>query len=149
MKQSIEQILWFDHIWCLPLIICSFCMELKLFFTLIQLVLKLCDFFPKQWKPLIIANTTSIVPVAWNLLHYILCEILLEYQLGWNIEYLEYLSIYIYIYVYILWSKIVSNKCHIWMVMFIVQCKPKSTLKSIKIYKCKLWHLLWEILAKT
>ena len=26
---------------------------------------------------------------------------------------------------------------------------PKSTLKSIKIYKCKLWHLLWEILAKT
>ena len=54
-----------------------------------------------------------------------------------------------YIYVYILWSKIVSNNCHIWMVTFIVQCKPKSTLKSIKIYKCKLWHLLWEILAKT
>ena len=38
--------------WCLPLIICSFCMELKLFFTLIQLVLKLCDFFLKQWKTL-------------------------------------------------------------------------------------------------
>ena len=75
----------------------------------------------------------------------ILCEILLGYQLGWNIEYLEYLNIYMYI----LWSKIVSNKCHIWMVMFIVQFKPKSTLKSIKIYKCKLWHLLWEILAKT
>ena len=50
--ETIKQILKFDHIWCLPLIICSFCMELKLFFMLIQLVLKLCDFFLKQWKTL-------------------------------------------------------------------------------------------------
>ena len=31
-------------------------------------------------------------------MHYILCEILIEYQLGWNIEYLEYLSICVYFY---------------------------------------------------
>ena len=36
-----------------------------------------------------------------DLLHYIWCEILLEYQLGCNIEYLEYLSVYIYIYIYL------------------------------------------------
>ena len=32
-------------------------------------------------------------------MHYIWYEILLKYQLGWDIEYLEYLSIYIYIYI--------------------------------------------------
>ena len=43
----------------------------------------------------------------------------------------EYIYMCVCVCVY-LWFKIVSNKCHIWMVTFIVYCKPKSTLNQLK-----------------
>ena len=89
-----------------------------------------------------------------DLLHYIWCEILLEYWLGCNIEYLEYLSVCIY-YIYItyiyMWSSLFQIIPHLdgdiyCTLHFKIYV---SILKSIEIYKCKLWHLLWGILAKT
>ena len=66
------------------------------------------------------------------MLHYIWCEILLEYQFGCNIEYLKYLSVYIYMCIFMIW--IVSNKCHKMLV-----CVPSMQSESQWCQKIHIW----------
>ena len=130
---------------------CSSCMELKLFFTLIQLVLKLCDFFLNQWKTL--NNCKHDIYFSFCMEHDLLMQFItlhFMWDTHWIPTWMKYRVSQVSEYMCIFHNlKLFQINVIIWMVTFIVQCKPKSTLKSIKIYKCKLWHLLWEILAKT